>query len=314
MSSNINSNNEQKKNFTKGLYIKLLSVGLTLCFLGAIIILSSYLVPFDLLIDPLSSTLFTITRFVGFLVFTLGIGIFLFLLFEMLIRFGSSSFEGNSLVESLGYFFGAFTINSLNAGIKLGATGLEASVVSARIDDSSVTLPSLVDKLLESSTDPRKTLVLSWERLNVEEKRLASRSILTLSAGLVFTAVAVGFLIYFTLQLDKIDTQSNPDGYFLFLAPRLSGVLIIQVLAGFFLKMYVASENAISTNKAEITNIEMRLAALGLVTSAANKFELAKIFALEERLAFLSANLNSNKDTSSQTEVLKILAGKIGSK
>ena len=133
----------------------------------------------------------------------------------------------------------------------------------------------------------------SWEaalhdskrRLIEETDRLSGRSTVNLAAGVVFSALAVLALILITVISGSLDigewSNNKLVGYF---GPRISLVLIIQILASFFLRMYVGNERDISKNKNEITNIELRVAGAHMMQKEGGTLgDIARLITSEDR-------------------------------
>ena len=94
-----------------------------------------------------------------------------------------------------------------------------------------------------------------------ENKRLSYRSSGNLSAGMAISAIGVVFLaivIFFPQLLPSISDTTNVYAAY---APRLTLFVFIQLLAGFFLKLYVSTEKIIERNQQELSNIYLRLSA-----------------------------------------------------
>ncbi|MET3613807.1 hypothetical protein ABID16_002136 [Rhizobium aquaticum] len=112
----------------------------------------------------------------------------------------------------------------------------------------------------------KEVLIQSRSRLIEEEDRLSSRSSTNLIYGIIFSAFSliIIFVILVIFPASKI-----PENWYEFAAyygSRFTFIIISQILASFFLKMYVSNEKDILKNKNEITNIELRLTA-GLMAS-----------------------------------------------
>lgn len=121
----------------------------------------------------------------------------------------------------------------------------------------------------------------SFDRLNSEISSLARRGNLNLVLGIFTTIIGLAALGVFVW---KIEYQPNQHWYILetFL-PRLSLVILIELFAYFFLKLYKSSLSEIKYFQNEISNFEAKYVAL--------------------RLAFV------NKDRTVFDEVLKTLSG-----
>lgn len=143
--------------------------------------------------------------------------------------------------------------------------------------------------------DWQTILGASRMRLKNETRRLSTRSTLNLMAGVFFSGVSIAALFYLVLQ--KIDIASSTSGaseIFRIYVPRFSVVLLVQLLATFFLRMYVRNEQDILKNKNELTNIELRMAAISLLRtkgSGVSKIQLELI--KEERNFVLKKNEKS---------------------
>jgi hypothetical protein len=98
------------------------------------------------------------------------------------------------------------------------------------------------------------------ERLYSEIDALTRRGNLNLSLGILTTIIGLGILGYFVLEIDSI-----PEDKMAFIAhfiPRLSLVVLIEIFAYFFLKLYKSSLSEIKYFQNEMTNAEAKLAAI----------------------------------------------------
>ncbi|PCJ35697.1 MAG: hypothetical protein COA75_09395 [Cellvibrionales bacterium] len=112
------------------------------------------------------------------------------------------------------------------------------------------------DQLKEVESVFQKTL----ERLYSEISALSRRGNLNLSLGILTTIIGLAILGYFVLEIDSI-----PEDKMAFIAhfiPRLSLVLLIEVFAYFFLKLYKSSLSEIKYFQNEMTNAEAKLTAI----------------------------------------------------
>ena len=108
------------------------------------------------------------------------------------------------------------------------------------------------------------------ERLYSEISALSRRGNLNLSLGIFTTIIGLGILGYFVLEIDSI-----PEDKMAFIAhfiPRLSLVILIEVFAYFFLKLYKSSLSEIKYFQNEMTNAEAKLVAIkcSIMTSDAD--------------------------------------------
>jgi hypothetical protein len=98
------------------------------------------------------------------------------------------------------------------------------------------------------------------ERLYSEISALSRRGSLNLSLGIFTTIIGLGILGYFVLEIDSI-----PEDKMAFIAhfiPRLSLVILIEVFAYFFLRLYKSSLSEIKYFQNEMTNAEAKLVAI----------------------------------------------------
>ena len=111
------------------------------------------------------------------------------------------------------------------------------------------------------SEDWREPLLLARKRLVAETDRLSSRSSSNLAFGITIAVIGIAALV---LIVFVFPPEVQVDSTATFLAqygPRISIILIVEILAAFFLRMYSRNEKDIYRNKNEITNIELRLTA-----------------------------------------------------
>lgn len=126
------------------------------------------------------------------------------------------------------------------------------------------------------------------ERLYAEISALSRRGNLNLSLGILTTIIGLGILGYFILEIDSI-----PEDKMAFIAhfiPRLSLVILIEVFAYFFLRLYKSSLSEIKYFQNEMTNSEAKLAAIkcSIMTSdSASTSRVIQALASTERNAVL---------------------------
>ncbi|WNK59553.1 hypothetical protein RM151_08030 [Pantoea agglomerans] len=98
------------------------------------------------------------------------------------------------------------------------------------------------------------------ERLKSETASLGRRGNLNLSLGIITTIIGLSLLGFFV-----VDTKIIPEDKLTFITgfiPRLSLVILIEVFAYFFLKLYKATLAEIKYFQNEMTNIEAKYAAI----------------------------------------------------
>lgn len=156
----------------------------------------------------------------------------------------------------------------------------------------------------EPISDWKQSLIESRARLVEETDRLSSRSVLNLTIGILIALVGVVILV---VALFVFVPKEVPSGIYEFSSIYLSRFLLVisvQVLAAFFLRMYVSMERDIKANKNEITNIELRYTAGLLANDKKTSLkEIALILANEERNT-TTPNIKSERN---ETRILKQL-------
>ncbi|MFC1751240.1 hypothetical protein ACFL2V_20860, partial [Pseudomonadota bacterium] len=147
---------------------------------------------------------------------------------------------------------------------------LKSEIVDKSTDDASTEFLSKIKSQVEEVNKVREVEEVfsrTLERLYKETEALSWRGNLNLSLGILTTIVGLGILGYFVLEIDTV-----PEDKIAFIAhfiPRLSLVILIEIFAYFFLKLYKSSLSEIKYFQNEMTNIEAKLAALkcSLITS-----------------------------------------------
>ncbi|MEA2327678.1 MAG: hypothetical protein QOE68_2637 [Thermoanaerobaculia bacterium] len=100
-------------------------------------------------------------------------------------------------------------------------------------------------------------------RLRTELEHLSYRGNLNLIIGILTTAIGIALLGYFVIKLPAIDpVKGNPWFYIADFLPRLSLVIVMEVFAYFFLRLYKGGLGEIKFFQNELTNIESRFLAL----------------------------------------------------
>ncbi len=160
------------------------------------------------------------------------------------------------------------------------------------------------------------TLQYAHKRLLNEEKYMERLNIANLTSGIIIAGLGVLWFLFFVFPLDRV---VDFDSFLNFVAtywPRFGIVIIVGILAVFFLRLYTKTIRRIDRNKNEITNIELRLTSglmlcdekdRGRLKSLAN--ELSK----EERNFVLDKNESSAiLDTDKLIEIASKFTPKIG--
>ncbi|MCE6959380.1 hypothetical protein LAZ40_09980, partial [Cereibacter sphaeroides] len=121
--------------------------------------------------------------------------------------------------------------------------------------------------LQQESADVRRIEAIALSRLSNQTVVLGSRARLTLGMGVIFCLsglAALGATFFFDNPLYPKAPTAGADWLSVIQAyiPRLTLVLLIEVIGFFFLKLFSATLAEIRYVQNEITNIEMRLVAL----------------------------------------------------
>lgn len=129
-----------------------------------------------------------------------------------------------------------------------------------------------------------ETIAVTRERLMIESERLQARSRANLQFGILtsISGIAILIAVIFVFPPEyKIDGWASlVVGY----GPRFALVLIIELMATFFFRMYVSNENDIKLNKNDLTNVEQKLAASLMIAENEDRFKtLAEHLIKDER-------------------------------
>jgi hypothetical protein len=112
----------------------------------------------------------------------------------------------------------------------------------------------------DQSREIEKLFSRTLERLYTETSALGRRGNLNLSLGILTTIVGLGILGYFVIEIDSV--PEDKIAFIAYFIPRLSLVVLIEIFAYFFLKLYKSSLSEIKYFQNEMTNVEAKLAAL----------------------------------------------------
>lgn len=140
---------------------------------------------------------------------------------------------------------------------------LRAKIVKESFDQASQDVLQKIEgniKNLNHLKEVEGVFSRTLKRLYSEINALSRRGNLNLSIGILTTIIGLGILGYFVLEIDSI-----PEDTMAFIAhfiPRLSLVILIEVFAYFFLKLYKSSLAEIKYFQNEMTNVEAKLAAI----------------------------------------------------
>lgn len=162
-------------------------------------------------------------------------------------------------------------------------------------------------------TDWREVLLVSRKRLVSEGQRLLERNRKNFKIGILMSFGVIGFLIYYTFVLERIDINDSLGTILATNVPIFSISTVIEGFSLFFLRLYVVGEREFDRNKNELTNIELRLTA-GLMmanTTEQNNFDsVANALSKEERNFVLGGSESSGEFNSGK--LMKIISKLIG--
>lgn len=142
------------------------------------------------------------------------------------------------------------------------------SNIQAKLESEALSEYTLgIKQILENTT---KAAVLEEQfdkttlRLSLEIDNLAKRGNLNLFLGILTTLIGLSALAYSVFN--SPNTQS-PEELLVYFIPRVSLVLLIEVFAYFFLRLYKQSLTEIKYFQNEITNVEAKKIATNIATT-----------------------------------------------
>jgi hypothetical protein len=127
-------------------------------------------------------------------------------------------------------------------------------------------------------------------RLSTEVNDLAKRGNLNLFLGIMTTLIglcALGYSVFYSPETHA------PEELLVYFVPRVSLVLLIEIFAYFFLRLYKQSLSEIKYFQNEITNIESRQLAVSITSNDKNPELMSRIV---ENLSCTERNFILNKD------------------
>lgn len=156
--------------------------------------------------------------------------------------------------------------------------------------------------LSDRSKDIERVFSRTLERLYKETSALGRRGNLNLSLGVLTTIVGLGILGYFVIEIDAV--PNDKVAFIAYFIPRLSLVILIEIFAYFFLKLYKSSLSEIKYFQNEMTNSEAKLIALkcSLMTDNSEAISnVIKVLSETERNAIIEKG-----QTTTEIEKLKV--------
>ncbi|HYC46846.1 MAG TPA: hypothetical protein VED01_15330 [Burkholderiales bacterium] len=158
---------------------------------------------------------------------------------------------------------------------------------------------SRIEAAVEEQREENATLTLvqqqsaqTIDRLRQELFSLSKRGNLNLSLGIVTTLTGLALLGMFVLQ-EPQQTPADPATFVMSFVPRISLVLLIEVFAYFFLRLYKTTLSEIKYFQNEVTSIEAKFLALTVAATSGTSEHLSKII---DYLAQTERNFILNKD------------------
>ncbi|MBZ7588421.1 hypothetical protein FML14_07060 [Klebsiella oxytoca] len=148
---------------------------------------------------------------------------------------------------------------------------LKTRIVSESISEASKDILNNINENLKKNFnifEVDRVLTQTIKRLDLEIDTLSRRGNINLSCGVVTTVIGLGVLAYFVYEIGTPPLNDN-FSYIANFIPRLSVVILIEVFAFFFLKLYKSTLSEMKYFQNEITNTEAKLAAIkcSIVTS-----------------------------------------------
>lgn len=136
---------------------------------------------------------------------------------------------------------------------------------------------------------------LTIERLKEELFSLSKRGNLNLSIGIVTTITGLVLLGMFVLGDKPAETSPGTEQFIIEFIPRISLVVLIEVFAYFFLRLYKANLSEIKYFQNEITTIESKYLALKVAVQLNDSDQLKVVI---DRLANTERNFILDKGQS----------------
>ncbi|MDZ4106719.1 MAG: hypothetical protein U1D41_11265 [Nitrosomonas sp.] len=140
---------------------------------------------------------------------------------------------------------------------------LKTELVNKSVDLASQQVIEKIENKISKSyqfNEIEGVLLKTLERLYKEIDALSRRGNLNLSLGILTTITGLVILGYFVLEIDSF--PEDKMAFIAYFIPRLSLVILIEVFAYFFLRLYKSSLSEIKYFQNEMTNVEARLAAI----------------------------------------------------
>ncbi|WP_188008859.1 hypothetical protein [Grimontia hollisae] len=144
---------------------------------------------------------------------------------------------------------------------------IQDKLESEALQDYQAKLQALTNDRLKLKSQEELFLQIS-SRLESEVQNLSKRGNVNLILGMATTLTGLGILGYSVFNAPSLNSTLELASHFI---PRISLVLLIEVFAYFFLKLYKQSLNEIKYFQNEITNIESKFLGLRISVESEQK-------------------------------------------
>jgi len=191
-------------------------------------------------------------------------------------------------------------------------TRIQVKLESDSLEDYQKNLVSLVNEKLRLKLQ-EDIFRQTSSRLESEVQNLAKRGNVNLVLGISTTLTGLGVLGYSVFDAPEVKTIIDIASHFI---PRLSLVILIEVFAYFFLKLYKQSLSEIKYFQNEITNIESKYLGLQLAVNSGKEDSVQKVidsliaternFVLEKGQSTVELEKN-RQELKQSSELIKIL-------
>lgn len=185
-------------------------------------------------------------------------------------------------------------INSLNISPNERFELLDSIKVNLERDVNQSYIKQLKDMISNDSLEDilESKISRTYERLNLERESLSRRGNFNLMIGMF---LSVGGLIILGYSVLNYSHNGSLEDLLIFVIPKISFVLLIELFAYFFLNLYKKSLEDIKYYQNEITNIEAKYLALQMAKSLNNHKMISSIL---DQLVKTERNFILEKDQS----------------
>ncbi len=233
---------------------------------------------------------------VSFLPIAIGITFTIFVITLLEKFFGSTQKTKQEVVDKIGFEEAKIRLQIAKEKDPDEKEELEEQALELRQEYEYLTSENLRKKDETFVEDWREVLLVTRKRLVYEEQRLLASNRVNLELAILTAFAGVALPLYYIIFGESAGTDSTFETFFASYWPIFSIVVIFEIIAIFFLRVYNHTAGRIERNKNEITNIELRLTS-GLmlidIVDKKNLKSLADDLAKEERNFVLGKNESS---------------------